>query len=56
MLFSPPLQIVLLDRIDGHAIIVTYSDNRTAVYSTEQLLTLTPTQVMTEEEALTHED
>jgi hypothetical protein len=45
-----PLTIVNTDRIDGDQLVVTYSDNTTAVYSTEQIAELTPTALVHEEE------
>jgi hypothetical protein len=45
-----PLKIVNIDRIDGDALIVTYSNDTTAIYTTEQIVALTPQDLRSEED------
>jgi hypothetical protein len=45
-----PLKIVNIDRMDGYALIVTYSNDTTAIYTTEQIVALTPQDLRSEED------
>jgi hypothetical protein len=42
---SPAGKIVGVDRLDGNAVLVEYSDNMTAVYTEDQLAAIMPKQV-----------
>ncbi len=47
-----PLKIVNIDRMDGDALIVTYSNDTTAIYTTEQIVALTRSSRCTASESL----
>jgi hypothetical protein len=47
-----PLKIVNADRLDGDKLIVSYSDDTTAIYSVEQLAQLSPQKTLTENSGL----
>jgi hypothetical protein len=47
---DPKLKIVGVERQKEDAVLVEYSNNSTAIYTQDQLATIKPKQVMTDEE------
>jgi hypothetical protein len=45
------LKILHVDQISAELLLVSYSNGTTAVYTAEQLLTLTPVEIVSEDEA-----
>jgi hypothetical protein len=48
MLADKPLKIINTDRLDGDKLIVSYSDDTTAVYGIDQLSDLKPEETLEE--------
>ena len=47
---QPPLKILHVDHISADLLLVSYSDETTAVYTIKQLLALTPVQITLRED------